>query len=69
MRADGAISGVAGVAGIPLAGWLSQVSGTTRAFEYGTAAFLITYGVVVFGLASLPSVRRAGMGAIVANLL
>jgi hypothetical protein len=69
MRADAVISGLAGVAGIPLAGWLSAQSGTTKMFEYGMAAFLIAYGVVVLGLAALPSVRRAGMGVIVANLL
>jgi hypothetical protein len=69
LRADAAISGLGGAAGIPLAGWLSGVSGTTKAFEYGMAAFLITYGVVVFALAALPSVRRAGMGVVIANLL
>lgn len=68
MRADAAISGLVGLAGIPLAGWLAEISGTTKAFEYGMAAFLIVYGVVVFGLATLPSVRRAGMGVIIANL-
>jgi len=31
-------------------------------------AFLIAYGVVVFGLATLPSVRRAGMAVIIANV-
>ncbi|OBK50221.1 hypothetical protein [Mycobacterium sp. 1081908.1] len=69
MRADAAISGLVGVAGIPVAGWLAELSGTTKAFEYGMAAFLIAYGVVVFGLAALPAVRRAGMGVIIANLL
>lgn len=69
MRADAAISGLVGAAGIPLAGWLSAQSGTTKAFENGMAAFLIAYGVVVFGLAALPSVRRAGMVVIVGNLL
>jgi len=69
MRADAAISGLVGLAGIPLAGRLADLSGTTIAFEYGMAAFLIAYGVVVFGLASLPSVLRAGMGVIIANLL
>jgi hypothetical protein len=69
MRADAAISGLVGLAGIPLVGWLAGISGTTTAFEYGMAAFLIAYGVVVFGLATLPSVRRAGMGVIIANLL
>jgi hypothetical protein len=69
MRADAVITGLAGVAGIPLAGWLSELSGTTPATEYAMSAFFIAYGVVVFGLAALPSVRRAGMGVIIANLL
>ena len=69
MRADAVITGLAGVAGIPLAGWLAETSGTTTAFEYGMAAFFIAYGVVVFGLAALPSVRSAGMAVIIANLL
>ena len=68
MRADAAISALVGLAGIPVARWLADLSGTTKAFEYGMAAFLIAYGVVVFGLATLPSVRRAGMAVIVANV-
>ncbi|WP_445159517.1 hypothetical protein ACTXG5_14710 [Mycobacterium sp. Dal123C01] len=69
MRADAAISGLAGVAGVPLAGYLATVSGTTKAFEYGMAAFLISYGVIVFWLATLPSVRRVGMAVVLGNLL
>jgi hypothetical protein len=69
MRADAIITGVAGVAGLPLAGWLAEKSGTTLAFEYSMGAFFIAYGLVVFGLAALPSVKRAGMGVIFANLL
>jgi hypothetical protein len=69
MRADAVLTGIAGIAGIPLAGWVADLSGTTVAFEYGMAAFFIVYGVVVFGLAALPSVRRAGMGVVIANLL
>ncbi|OBA62282.1 hypothetical protein A5647_08575 [Mycobacterium sp. 1100029.7] len=69
MRADAAISGLAGLAGVPLAGYLAQTSGTTKAFEYGMAAFLIGYGVLVLWLASLPSVRRAGMAVVLGNLL
>jgi hypothetical protein len=69
MRADAAISGVAGLAGVPLAGYLATASGTTKAFEYGMAAFLISYGVLVFWLATLPSVRRAGMAVVLGNLL
>lgn len=68
MRADAVISALVGLAGIPLAGWLADLSGTTKAFEYGMGAFLIAYGVVVFGLATLPSVRRAGLAVIIANV-
>ncbi|OBI37398.1 hypothetical protein [Mycobacterium colombiense] len=68
MRADAAISGLVGLAGLPFAGWLADISGTTTAFEYGMGAFLIAYGIVVFGLAALPSVRRAGMAVIIANV-
>ncbi|WAC93205.1 hypothetical protein [Mycobacterium sp. Aquia_213] len=69
MRADAAITGLAGLAGVPLAGWLATTSGTTKAFEYGMAAFFIAYGVLVLWLASLPSVRRAGMAVVLGNLL
>ena len=68
MRADAAISALVCLAGIPVAGWLADLSGTTKAFEYGMAAFLIAYGAVVFGLATFPSVRRAGMAVIIANV-
>ena len=57
MRADAVLTGLAGIAGIPLAGWLAELSGTTLAFEYSMSAFFIAYGIVVFGLAALPSVR------------
>ena len=57
MRADAILSGLAGIAGIPLAGWLAEISGTTKAFEYSMSAFFIAYGVVVFALAARPSVR------------
>jgi hypothetical protein len=69
MRADAVITGLAGVAGIPLAGWLSDLSGTTLTFEYSMSAFFIAYGIVVFGLAALPSVRIPGIAVIIANLL
>jgi hypothetical protein len=69
MRADAVLTGVAGIAALPLAGWLSEISGTTKAFEYSMSAFFIAYGVVVFGLAQLPSVRTPGIAVITANLL
>ena len=69
MRADAVLTGLAGIAGLPLAGWLAEISGTTRAFEYSMSAFFIAYGVVVLALAQLPSVRKPGIVVITANLL
>ncbi|KUI14164.1 hypothetical protein AU193_09135 [Mycobacterium sp. GA-1285] len=69
MRADAILTGLAGVAALPLAGWLADTSGTTIGFEYGMAAFFIAYGMVVLGLAALPSLKTAGMAVIVANVL
>lgn len=69
MRADAVLTGLAGIAGIPLAGTLAELSGTTTAIEYAMAAFFIGYGVVVLGLAALPSVRQAGLAVIAANIV
>jgi hypothetical protein len=69
IRADAILSGLAGLAGIPLAGWLAETSGTTTAFEYSLSAFFIAYGVVVLALAARPSVRRTGMVLAAGNLV
>jgi hypothetical protein len=69
MRADAVLTALAGVAALPLAGWLSELSGTTHAFEYSMSAFFIVYGIAVLGLAALPSVRVPGIAVIIANLL
>lgn len=69
MRADAVLTGLAGIAGIPLAGWMAEMSGTTTAFEYAMSAFFIAYGVVVLALAQLPSVRRPGIAVALANVL
>lgn len=69
MRADGILTGLAGIAALPLAGWLADISGTTTTFEYAMGAFFIVYGVAVLGLAALPSVRNAGMAVIIANVV
>lgn len=69
MRADAVLTGLTGIAGVPLAGWLANTSGTTPAFEYGMSAFFIAYGVVVLWLAALPRVKRAGMAVVIGNLL
>jgi hypothetical protein len=69
MRADAIISGVAGIAGIPLAGWLAKTSGTPIAFEYAVSASFIVFAVGVLWFAARPSVRRAGMVLAIGNLL
>ena len=69
MRADAILSGLPGIAAIPLAGWLAETSGTTKAFEYSMGAFFIVYGLAVLWLAARPSVRRAGMVLAIGNLL
>ncbi len=69
MRADAVLTGVAGVAGFPLAAWLAEVSGTTVGFEKAMAVFFVAYGVVVFALSTLTSVKAAGMAVIIANVL
>jgi hypothetical protein len=67
MGADALISGLAGTAG--LFGWMAEFAGTTKAFRYGMATFFTAYAAIVLVLAALPSVRRVGIGVIVANLL
>jgi hypothetical protein len=69
MRADAVLTGLAGLAGIPLAGMLAELSGTSTTIEYSLAAFFIGYGVVVLGLAALPSLRQAGLAVIAANVV
>ncbi|HEX2214681.1 MAG TPA: hypothetical protein VHH12_14760 [Mycobacterium sp.] len=69
MRADAILTGLVGIAGIPLAGWLADISGTTTTFEYSMSAFFIVYGLAVLGLAALQSVKRAGMAVIIANVV
>ena len=69
MRADAVLTGLAGIAGIPLAGRLAGISGTTTTFEYSMGAFFIAYGVVVLALAQLPSLRGPGIAVITANVV
>jgi hypothetical protein len=69
MRADAVLTGLAGLIAIPLAGWLSEISGTTTAFEYSMSAFFIVYGLVVLALAAAKSVKVPGIAVIAANVL
>jgi hypothetical protein len=69
MRADALITGVLGVINVALAGWIAEISGTTPAIEYAMGAFFVAYGVVVFGLAALRSVRVPGIVVAIGNLV
>lgn len=68
LRADGVLTGLAGLAMLPMAGWIAEISGTTAAIEYAIAAFFVVYGLVVLGLAALPSLRIPGLVVIAANI-
>ena len=61
LRTDATCSALMGIAGIPLAGWLAEVSGTPVAFEYTVSALFIAFAVGVFTLAARPSVKRTGI--------
>jgi hypothetical protein len=69
MRADAICSGLMGIVGIPLAGWLAKTSGTPIAFEYTVSALFIVFAVGVLWFAAQPSVRRAGLTLAIGNLL
>jgi hypothetical protein len=69
LRLDATCSGLMGLAGIPLAGWIAEISGTPVAFEYTVSAFFIAFAVGVFVLAARPSVRQAGIVIAVGNVL
>jgi hypothetical protein len=61
LRADAVASGLMGIAGIPLAGWLAEISGTSTAFEYAMSAFFIAFSLAVFALAARPAVKATGI--------
>ena len=62
MRLDAVLSGVAGIGNAAFAAQIAEMSGTTTATEYAMGAFFVVYGVAVFLLSLLPSVRKAGIG-------
>ena len=68
LRADATASGLMGIAGIPLAGWLAEVSGTSIAFEYAMSVFFILFSAGVFALAARPSVKATGIVIAVGNV-
>jgi hypothetical protein len=73
LRLDATLTGLCGLALAAAAfQWpdrLQSLTGFTPAQKYAVGAALVFYGVVVFGLAGLGSVGRAGIGVILANLV
>jgi hypothetical protein len=69
LRLDAVITGVMGAVCAAIAPQLSSLSGLSTGTEYALSAFFVVYGVTVFGLSLLSSVRRPGIGVILANLL
>lgn len=69
LRADATCSGLMGLAGIPLAGWIAEKSGTSVAFEYSIGAFFIAFAIGVFVLAARPSVKQTGIVVAAGNVL
>ncbi|MGV7329277.1 hypothetical protein PJH48_15340 [Mycobacterium kansasii] len=69
MRADATLTGLAGLAVAVAADPISQMTGLTSGQGYSMGAFFVLYGLVVFGLAALPNLRRAGIGVIVSNVV
>ncbi|KUI02307.1 hypothetical protein [Mycobacterium sp. IS-3022] len=68
LRADATASGLMGLAGIPLAGWLAKISGTSIAFEYAVSAFFLAFAIGVFAFAARPSVKATGIVIAVGNV-
>jgi hypothetical protein len=69
MRADATLTGLFGVAGAFAADPLSSLTGLASGQEYALGAFFVLYGLVVFSLAALPNLRRAGIGVVAANIV
>jgi hypothetical protein len=73
LRLDATLSGLCGVA-LAAGAFLwpdraHSLTGFTPTQEYVVGAAMVLYGVVVYSLAGLKSVRRAGLGVVLANLV
>lgn len=68
LRADGTLTGIAGLAIAALAGPTSALTGLTAAQTYGLGAALVFYGLLVYALAAVESLRGIGIGVAIANI-
>jgi hypothetical protein len=69
MRADATLTGLAGLIVAAAADPISSLTGLSSVAEYAMGAFFVLYGLVVFSLAALPNLRRAGIGVVIANIV
>ena len=69
MRLDATLTGLAGLFIAAAADPISSWSGLSSLTEYGVGAFFVLYGLIVFGLAATPDLRRAGIGVVIANIV
>ena len=69
MRLDATLTGLGGLGIAAFANPLATLTGLAPTQEYVLGAAFVLYGVVVFRLAGLPSVRRAGGWVIFANIV
>jgi hypothetical protein len=67
LRADATITGFAGLVVAACANPLSTVTGLSPTTEYFIGAAFVVYGLVVFCLAALRSLRSVGMAISIAN--
>ncbi len=69
MRLDATLSGLVGLVIAAAADPISSLTGLSSIAEYGLGAFLVFGGLLMFGLAAAPDLRRAGIGVIVGNVV
>jgi hypothetical protein len=69
MRLDATATGLAGLIIAAAADPLSSLTGLSSIAEYGLGAFFVASGLVVFTLAAVPDLRRAGIGVMIANIV
>lgn len=69
MRADATLTGLAGLAVAVAADPISSLTGLSSVQEYALGAFFVLYGLVVFSVAALPNLRRAGISVAIANIV
>ncbi len=69
MRADGLLSGLAGIGTLIFAHQIAALSGTSPGVEYAVGGFFVVFGIAVLVLAARPSIRMPGLVVAIGNVL